>query len=643
MISFGSTTETLPQHRKSSNLPSGNYYRNDPDSMAQNGTSDSFGPMFSPIRKRRSIRSQIMDIMSAPALFLSSRRRRKRTLVYILVVVLLGAWIFVFRGETPKSFKISRLHLNTNRVRDQGLSRHPIEVLVAENEQKYEKMVQRQSQTLEQAVKEYRKRYNRRPPTGFANWFELARKRHFILIDEWDTMMTSLEPYWGVHPKTMTARMQNRLAPGGIAEMTFSKSGITHDMENWELDMFEEMMSKMPWRSMISNVTIAVNLMDEPSVSVPYQDLRIALRMASKQHSSIDGPSIEIDEEEEDMIIHNFSHEHSWDALQNSCPVVENVLTDEPDDLLPFISDARRARDPCRDPLLRTHHGIWQSPANLLHTKRLVPMLSQAKPEHFNDILMPEPYYYRGLKEDWSDADKTWDERLDRVYWVGTANGGISDHLNWRNLQRQRMTILASPDNKETVSLLKRDEKAKPGTPQWIARTGQTWADLKSYFHIRVGKVEVCTDSCEEQKKYFKPQMEAATESYGSKYCLDIDGMGFSGRYLRLLRSNCAVMKQSVFVEFLDSWLVPWVHYIPITIEAKELAEITRFLIEEPEGQVIGEKIAVQGRAWSRKVLRKEDLELYFMRLLMELERIMSPDRNDMYYEVEEEPQEPLE
>jgi len=64
----------------------------------------------------------------------------------------------------------------------------------------------------------------------------------------------------------------------------------------------------------------------------------------------------------------------------------------------------------------------------------------------------------------------------------------------------------------------------------------------------------------------------------------DIDGMGFSGHYLRLLRSNC--MKQGVFVEFLDSWLVPWVHFIPITVEAKELREVTRFLIEEPEGQV---------------------------------------------------------
>jgi len=41
----------------------------------------------------------------------------------------------------------------------------------------------------------------------------------------------------------------------------------------------------------------------------------------------------------------------------------------------------------------------------------------------------------------------------------------------------------------------------------------------------------------------------------------------------------------------------------------------------------------MQGRQWSRKVARKEDMELYFMRSLMELERIMSPKRNDMYYE----------
>jgi len=562
-------------------------------------------------------------------------------LVYIFVVVLLGCSVFLLHGETPKRLKISSLHHITDHFKNQDPSKHPIEMLVAKNELGFKDMVKRQSKTLDQAVKEYRRRYHRRPPPGFAKWFEVAQQRNFVLLDEWDTLMESLEPYWGVHPKTLTARLQSRLSLGGCHEISFNETGITTSLvgvttnpESWMFDTITAMMSNLPWQEMVSNVTIVVNYMDEPSVSVPHAALKEALSAASKQKSTIDGPSAKIEEGDEEIYIHNFSGENSWESLLRSCPANEDSSTaDEGKEVLPFISDVKKARDPCRNPFLPPHHGLWLSPVNLLLTKHLVPVFSNAKPEHFNDVPHPEPFYYRILNENWDDEDKSWADREDRVYWVGTGNGGKSNHDNWRNLQRQRMAILASPENHQAVNLLKKAKNTGSGSPQWISREGSTWSDMASYFHIKIGMTEVCTDSCEEQEAYFKPQKEEPREAFSSKYCLDIDGMGFSGRYLRLLRSNCAVMKQSVFVEFLDSWLVPWVHFIPVTLEASELPEITRFLIEEPEGQAIGEKIAVQGREWSRKILRKEDMELYFMRLLMEMERILSPERNDMYYE----------
>ncbi|GAB7339511.1 hypothetical protein MBLNU457_6127t1 [Dothideomycetes sp. NU457] len=625
-------------HRRSGSVI-GNY-RDDPNSMALNEMSDSLGPIFSPTgKKRKSMKSHIMEITSS--VFDQSHGRRKTMLVYIFVVVLLGCSIFLLHGETPKRLKISSLNHITNHFKSQDVSKHPIEMLVAQHELEFQDMVKRQSKTLDQAVKEYRRRYHRRPPPGFAKWFEIAQQRNFVLIDEWDTLMESLEPYWGVHPKTLVARLQSRLTLGGCQEMSFKESGITTSLdgvatrpESWIIDTFTEMMSDMPWREMVSNVTVVVNTMDEPSVSVPNAVLKEALSAASKQKSTLDGPSAEIEEGDEEIYIHNFSKENSWEFLLSSCPAHEESSTADTDkEVLPFISDLKKARDPCLNPFLPPHHGIWLSPANLLLTKHLVPVLSNAKPEHFNDVPHPEPFYYRILNEDWDDEDKDFADREDRVYWVGTGNGGMSNHANWRQLQRQRMAILAGPDNHESVSLLKKTKTTNSGRSQWIPREGRTWSDMASYFHIKIGMTEVCSDSCEEQEAYFKPVRESPAEVFGSKYCLDIDGMGFSGRYLRLLRSNCAVMKQSIFVEWLDGWLVPWVHFIPVTLEASELPEITRFLIEEEEGQAVGEKIALQGREWSRKVLRREDMELYFVRLLMEMERILSPERNDMYYE----------
>jgi len=53
-------------------------------------------------------------------------------------------------------------------VNEQGP--HPIYELIAQAEKEWEGKLARASKTLEQAVTEYRKRYNRLPPKGFDLW-----------------------------------------------------------------------------------------------------------------------------------------------------------------------------------------------------------------------------------------------------------------------------------------------------------------------------------------------------------------------------------------------------------------------------------------------------------------------------------------
>jgi hypothetical protein len=68
-------------------------------------------------------------------------------------------------------------------------------------------------------------------------------------------------------------------------------------------------------------------------------------------------------------------------------------------------------------------------------------------------------------------------------------------------------------------------------------------------------------------------------------------------------------------------------------MEAEELGEIMHFLIEEKVGQKIGKQIAEDGRNWANTILRKIDLELTFLRILMEYGRVVSDDRDSLYYE----------
>ena len=52
---------------------------------------------------------------------------------------------------------------------------HPIYELISDAEKKWKEKVDRQSQTLEAAVEEYRRRYKRAPPKGFELWCVLNR------------------------------------------------------------------------------------------------------------------------------------------------------------------------------------------------------------------------------------------------------------------------------------------------------------------------------------------------------------------------------------------------------------------------------------------------------------------------------------
>ena len=53
--------------------------------------------------------------------------------------------------------------------------KHPILELIERSETQWKRRLERQSKTLEEAVDEYKRRYNRLPPTGFEKWYVIRR------------------------------------------------------------------------------------------------------------------------------------------------------------------------------------------------------------------------------------------------------------------------------------------------------------------------------------------------------------------------------------------------------------------------------------------------------------------------------------
>ncbi|GAB1197595.1 hypothetical protein APSETT444_006893 [Aspergillus pseudonomiae] len=256
---------------------------------------------------------------------------------------------------------------------------------------------------------------------------------------------------------------------------------------------------------------------------------------------------------------------------------------------------------------------------------------------HFlEDLLYPSPWYAAKLDMlEYNEADDMdWEQKANKFYWVGSTTGGHSTMENWRSGQRQRLALLAMDSNGPITLLRKPEMDGRQNSDiQWEA-SNSTMAEISSLLDIRISAVIQCEqDACEDQEATFKIEPDSRDDvstSYASRYNLDLDGNGFSGRFYRLLRSKSAVIKQTLYKEWHDDWLIPWVHYIPLSMDLSDFPEIVRYLTQEPDGQALGKKVADEGRKWANTVLRKEDMTLVFWRLLLEYARVLDENRDHL-------------
>ena len=85
--------------------------------------------------------------------------------------------------------------------------KHPIEILFQDARQKQAHLVERQSKSLAEAVVNYKDRYNREPPPGFDEWYHAAISLNATIIDDYDSVMATFEPYWSISARELRARV----------------------------------------------------------------------------------------------------------------------------------------------------------------------------------------------------------------------------------------------------------------------------------------------------------------------------------------------------------------------------------------------------------------------------------------------------
>jgi len=89
-----------------------------------------------------------------------------------------------------------------------AIFQHPIPRLMEEAEDVFREKLSRQSKTLKEAVKEYRRRYKRSPPKGFDDWWRFAQKHGARMVDEYDGLIDDLAPFWGLPGEEIRRRTE---------------------------------------------------------------------------------------------------------------------------------------------------------------------------------------------------------------------------------------------------------------------------------------------------------------------------------------------------------------------------------------------------------------------------------------------------
>ncbi|KAI0878344.1 hypothetical protein GGS24DRAFT_443510 [Hypoxylon argillaceum] len=525
---------------------------------------------------------------------------------------------------------------------------HPVQLLIADAEKELKATVAKQSTSLAQAVAEYRRRYGIPPPPNFNRWFEFAQAKGVQLIDEFDMIHESITPFWGLKPATIRERAAEALGfDNALLGIQVRSGKITH-MEggsDWQREATAGMMGKfLKW---LPDMDLCFNLHDESRVVVPHDDMARLVRRAKEVNmpaANIPNPKNAFTSEpkglndgtrfEESKLtrFNVFAHQPTWTHSRMSCPPESPSRALEEDERiddvsrygmseLGFVYNVSAMSDICYSPTLSSTFGFFDRPNayNIVHD--LFPIFSQSKISSYADILYPSPWYWYEKVHYDESQDMPWEQKKGRFYWRGSTTGGFSRNGGWRRQHRQRFVQKINAID-STKILQNAGSERNPRWETQVVPRGD-YRQLMDVFFSGVGQCD--PGDCVAQKEFFTIQGHAEQhDAWAFKYLLDIDGNAFSGRFYAFLRSKSLTYKWAIFREWHLEWLKPWAHYIPLSLQGDDWVEAVRYFADRPDGEKEAERLANQQSEWANKVLRHEDMEVWFFRLLLEYVLLMS-------------------
>jgi hypothetical protein len=476
----------------------------------------------------------------------------------------------------------------------------------------FDLLQKKQSKTPEEAVMEYRRRYAREPPAGFDKWLELAFAHNATLIDEYDRIEADLQPFREakIGHKRMQRRLQAAIAANKVVGVEDDFLGYVH-VKNGSVEL-----EGFPWGSMGQGMLNTIlqpvgrNLPDLTILKNYYTEPRVLLKHNSEHSEGSDSVYFE-----------DFARQKTWDTLSESC---HNPVKSKPN---PNLRKPSPATDICQyeASTMRQQHGFFVAPLHFYPTSTLIPLLSNAKISTMSDILVPNLCYASDEYRKFKDTDLIpFKDKKKSVYWRGTTTGMYHTMDNWKQGHRERF-VSAFQQLNQTITTIKEHN----GQAEKYERVDAALEDDLSTLlgqmpdeaiNVAFSKTLGCDDeTCKEMKKRLRfTAKESAASEFSHQLLGDVDGQGMSCRFYRQLSSNGLPIKHTIYQEWHDDRIIPWLHYVPLSLHMDELPRLLAWLLNTDEGQAAAEEIAQEGRQWAEKALRPIDVTLYYYRVLLE-------------------------
>ncbi|KAI1812494.1 glycosyltransferase family 90 protein [Poronia punctata] len=547
---------------------------------------------------------------------------------------------------------------------------HPIDKLIRKAEKEFESLLAKESTTLAEAAEAYRNRRGRHPPPGFDTWFYFAQENDAIIVEDFfDRIYHDLNPFWGLDPKVIRKEAWDFEMTINIRNQNASAQSDWFWTQIW-LKMFKTIEHLLP------DMDIALNAMDEPRLVVPWEELNTYMKKAERTRKM--APVSEVvskfqklpDPEKSDKYPptrdkHWEGTKPFWLIARRGCPpdslarrtrIVDtyNEPVFSPEYALPhqyegYVSNFSLSTEFCHQPDLQGLEGIFIHPLSTSSSRVLFPLFGGSKLATNNEILLPAPMYWNEEERftGGDDHGPAWEDKYGPLIWRGVATGGRNQESTWQGFQRHRFVAM----NNGTQIAMAELEIERPlnfelpaesygVTASKEKRLGEwvfEWAD--------VGFTDLMCDpdytpqgedgTCPYTDPHFELLLgQPLSEQFTYKYLPDIDGNSFSGRYLGFLRSTGLPIKSTLWHEWHDSRLVAWKHFAPMDNRFGDYYGIMEYFLGygdiTPGHDEEAKKIAMDGKEWAEKVLRKEDMQIYVLRLLLEYARLCDDNREKL-------------